>query len=72
MTWSNKIFKSIPLKIIKIFFSPVGMRMRKKELELDAAESPSQPFMLETLHVVRDKGPADVDLESRLLDPVLG
>ena len=50
---------------------PVGMRMRKKELELDATEAPGQPLVLETLHVVGDEGPADVDLESRLLDPVL-
>ena len=52
--------------------SPVGMRMRKKELKLDAAEAPRQPLVLETLHVIGDEGPADVDLESRLLHPVLG
>ena len=51
---------------------PVWMRVRKKELELDAAQSPGEPLVLETLNIVRDKRPPDVDLQGRLLHPLLG
>lgn len=45
--------------------------MGKEELELDAAEAPRQPLVLETLNVVGDEGSPDVDLQGRLLHPVL-
>ena len=50
---------------------PIGMGLRKQELELDAALTSGQPLVLQTLHVIRHKSSPNVDFERRLLNSLL-